>query len=291
MSNNCSTDQKGVATPSALRDILNGWDPKTNYYCITQDDFFESEEMYIRLQGVSNQDNPFNNILHKVSKGRPLGEICFVRQGLRTGADKVTKSHLKNHRFEAGKPGEGIFIISDDELKKMKLDDKEKTIVKKFFKNSDIKRYYTKKESTRNILYIDKNYDENLLRKEYSNIYNHLLKFKKLMEKLRDRNNEKISQWMTLDRPREERIFVVPKIVAPQRSLSNNFGYNETNWYTSADVYFIIEKENAITLKYILSLLNSKLYYIYLYFKGKRKGDYLELYQKPLSEIRHCSKI
>ena len=32
-------------------------------------------------------------------------------------------------------------------------------------------------------------------------------------------------------------------------------------------------------------MLNSKLYYIWLYHKGKRKGETLELYQKPLSEI------
>ena len=32
-------------------------------------------------------------------------------------------------------------------------------------------------------------------------------------------------------------------------------------------------------------MLNSKLYYTWLYHKGKRKGETLELYQKPLSEI------
>jgi len=34
-----------------------------------------------------------------------------------------------------------------------------------------------------------------------------------------------------------------------------------------------------------LALLNSKLYYLWLYYRGKRKGEFLELYQKPLSEI------
>ena len=32
-------------------------------------------------------------------------------------------------------------------------------------------------------------------------------------------------------------------------------------------------------------LLNSKLYYVWLYNRGKRKGENLELCQKPLSEI------
>ena len=38
-------------------------------------------------------------------------------------------------------------------------------------------------------------------------------------------------------------------------------------------------------MKYILALLNSKLYYLWLYYRGKRKGEILELYRKPLAEI------
>jgi adenine-specific DNA-methyltransferase len=34
-----------------------------------------------------------------------------------------------------------------------------------------------------------------------------------------------------------------------------------------------------------LALLNSSLYYLWLYHRGKRKGEALELYQQPLSEI------
>jgi len=38
-------------------------------------------------------------------------------------------------------------------------------------------------------------------------------------------------------------------------------------------------------MKYILALLNSKLYYTWLYYRGKRKGETLELYVTPISEI------
>ena len=34
-----------------------------------------------------------------------------------------------------------------------------------------------------------------------------------------------------------------------------------------------------------MALLNSKLYYLWFYFKGKRKGELLELYYKPLTEV------
>ena len=38
-------------------------------------------------------------------------------------------------------------------------------------------------------------------------------------------------------------------------------------------------------MKYILALLNSKLYYFWLYFRGKRKGEILELIATPLKEV------
>ena len=75
------------------------------------------------------------------------------------------------------------------------------------------------------------------------------------------------------------------KIVAPQRSKTNTFGYNECEWYAASDVFFITEPKTGYSLKYILALLNSELYYIWLYNKGKRKGETLELIAKPLSEI------
>ena len=38
-------------------------------------------------------------------------------------------------------------------------------------------------------------------------------------------------------------------------------------------------------MKCLLALLNSDTYFFWLYYRGKRKGEVLELFQKPLSEI------
>ena len=84
---------------------------------------------------------------------------------------------------------------------------------------------------------------------------------------------------------RDEEYFISPKIVAPQRSPINTFGYNETEWFAASDVHFIISNSPNVKLKYILALLNSKLYFSWLYHRGKRKGETLELVLAPLSEI------
>jgi adenine-specific DNA-methyltransferase len=47
----------------------------------------------------------------------------------------------------------------------------------------------------------------------------------------------------------------------------------------------ITEKNSSLDLLYMLALLNSRLYFQWLYHRGKRKGEMLELFQVPLSEI------
>ena len=110
-------------------------------------------------------------------------------------------------------------------------------------------------------------------------IKKHLSRFESIIKKSSDNAPY-------LHRPKTANDFVSAKIVAPQRSLYNKFGYNKIPWYASADVYFITNRNNFdINLKYILALLNSKIYYFWLYYKGKRKGEMLELLYQPLTEI------
>jgi len=93
--------------------------------------------------------------------------------------------------------------------------------------------------------------------------------------------------WYALHRTRDQRIFLSEeKILVPYRSKANIFGFFTDEVYSSRDVLFITQKnKNQISLKYILGLLNSKLYYLWLYHRGKRKGNTLELVGTPLSEI------
>jgi adenine-specific DNA-methyltransferase len=83
------------------------------------------------------------------------------------------------------------------------------------------------------------------------------------------------------------------KILVPYRSKFNVFGYYDKPVYASRDVFFITDIENQFDIRYLLGILNSKLYYVWFYLKGKRKGETLELYQTPLSEapIKAGSKL
>ena len=95
--------------------------------------------------------------------------------------------------------------------------------------------------------------------------------------------------WYALHRPRDIRIFESnKKIICPYRSKVNYFSIATEPVFSSRDVFFITPKSDDLSLedmKFIVGILNSKTYYYWLFNMGKRKGDILELYYKPLSEI------
>ena len=289
VSTNIITNRKGVADENILQNIFSHQDTETELYLINQNDIFEGVESYIRMSGVSNDKLPITNILGKLKNNPLLGNICNVRQGLRTGIDRVSKSHQKKYNtpYEINS---GVFVLSLNEYNDLcdKFSKEEIEITKILYKNSDIKKYITVHNSEYFIFYTSNINSLNFFRERTPIIYNHLVKYKELIMKIRNSNFEDEESWFKLDRGRVEKMFKEPKIVAPQRSYSNTFGYNDIDWYASSDVYYITSKnetQSNLSLKYILVLLNSRLYYHWLYQKGKRKGEMLELYQKPLSEV------
>ncbi len=204
--------------------------------------------------------------------------ICNLNQGLVTGKDRLITDNSN----------EGVFILYPEEIATLMLDDAEKSYIKPFYKNSDIKQYWIDKKSNTNLLYVNNINDEDEL-KCHNNIYQHLLKYKNVLEK-RSVNGvlksafSKGKWWaLTTDRPNIK--FDGENIVFPQRSRINKFAYSDNEFYSSADIYYMSLNKNDYDLKYILAILNSKLMYYWLYWMGKRKGEALELYLEPLQFV------
>lgn len=125
--------------------------------------------------------------------------------------------------------------------------------------------------------------------KKYSSIYKHLFKYKDILSKrsingVLESAYKKGKWWaLTTDRPNID--FNGEKILCPQRSRINTFGYSDNTWYAASDVFYISLNKKEYSLKYILSVLNSKLIYYWLFYMGKRKGGILELTLEPLQFI------
>lgn len=93
-------------------------------------------------------------------------------------------------------------------------------------------------------------------------------------------------RWYELQWPRSEALFNQPKLIMPQRHLRNVFAYTDKAFFGSADIYYIIhERQDVDSLLYLNGVINSKMYYYWLFYRGKRKGEMLELYSTPIKNL------
>lgn len=221
----------------------------------------------ISTEQVNNSDGTFKFIISDNSitilnamvenKLTTLGKAYTINQGIVSGSDKQFVYHI------------------DEQLA---LPDPVKSYLVPFYKNSDVKHFYTNDETPLSLLYVDR-----------PDVAQELIDWLKPFESKLSKRREVIKNiraWYTLTWPRTQSIFTSEKIVVPQRARTNRFAYSSKPFYASADVYFITSNHNSpYSLKVLTLILNASLYFHWLTHMGKRKGNLLELYATPLKEI------
>ena len=273
-----NVSSKGTLNDS-FYNIVSGLNDEANYNKFKQSDLYDGKENYIRLF-KKEDDSTLSKILNKIANSNPLlGNIADINSGADITISRITKKHLSNFsgNFEYNS---GVFVLSEAEINLINPNNNEKNILKDYIKNSNIFKYGSTLSDDK-LIYLK--WEDNI--ELYPNIKKHLLRFIDILKDQVIRYEENYP-WWALHRPRIQEIFDSPeKIIVPYRAKSNIFGYYNKPLYSSRDVFYITNIKKSFDLKYILAILNSKLYYVWLYNKGKRKGDTLELYYKPLSEI------
>jgi len=265
-----------------LRDILSGIDSETTYS--VHNEIFEGESNYIRITS-SDETKESNDLFEKIrNNSKRLDAILNINSGCDVTISRITDKHLESFPGIKANRGDGVFVLNSQEIKSLQkeLSKYEKSLLKTFIKNSDIGQFEYR-ASENYLLYIQ--WDEN--KKNIPNLISHLSKFKPILQDQVVRYEEPSWPWYTLHRPREQAIFESElKILVPYRCKLNAFAICEEPIYSSRDVFFLTNKiKSKINLYAITAVLNSKLIYYWLFHKGKRKGDTLELYNTPLSEI------
>ncbi|MBN2899165.1 MAG: N-6 DNA methylase [Clostridia bacterium] len=225
-----------------------------------------------------NGDDATYRLLEKIHE-RSTGCLldCFdVKQGIVSGADSVTNQMLAQGLVESvGDIDKGTPIYVFPKNRALPFEGPWRP----FYKNSDIGPYRMAKEAAYWIYYIS----NETMPSEAGIAY--LAHFRGVLSKRREvklgyRN------WYELQWPRTTGLFEQPKLVMPQRHKRNTFAYSEAAIYGSADIYYIIHNtQDKLSLKYLNGVLNSKLYYYWLYHRGKKKGELLELYSTPIKNL------
>lgn len=269
----------GACSLEVLESILAKDKTCVNYKKIKNSEVFEGQEKYIRVSvDGSDEVKPILDTMAEYNKC--MDQYYRINNGVHSQADYLSpkKSKLANDKSKV--EGDGIYVLDETNPTDQKIlaaikKSPEKKYLSPFFKNSDVDFFKTKETTKKWLIYINKKNDDI---DQMPIIKKHLSGFKTIIDEASDNAPY-------LHRPKTKSDFLGKKIVVSQRNKFNKFGLNSVPWFASADVYFITEQENSpYSLEALLCMLNSKAYYVWFYFKGKRKGEALELYKTPLGE-------
>lgn len=249
-------------------------------YLITKKDGEKIEKFKAKINPIELKDkticftnNQIGEILDKIqNKGNYFLKNEDIGNGIDVLQDFVTDKHLKTLREEA-KKGEGIFILNDNEIKKISFNKKEMEKIKPYYLSEQLRKYYGNSKNKYWIIYADLEVRENTI--NFPNIKKHLDRFKKVLTSA--------FKPYGLHRPREQRFFEGEKIFSLRKTKKVSFTYTNFPCYVSRA--FLIIKPEEINLKYLTGLLNSNLVNFWLYYKGKRQGEQLQIDKEPLLTI------
>ncbi len=192
-----------------------------------------------------------------------LGNLYDVSQGVVEATDKISKKMSLNIKDKELKSGDGVFVLSGAELKELNLNEKEKSVIKKYLNTNDIKKYRIN-FNNEYLIYSDKETKSKIADEGYPHIKSHL---------------DKMGQFITssnapygLHRPRDNKYFKEPKLICKGMFLSPEFCFDDEKYYVGFSFSVIIQKNKDYDLKYLLGLLNSSFGRNWFNINGKKRG-------------------
>jgi len=224
------------------------------------------------------------HILEKISSQSNfrLDPSKEVAQGIVPNPDVVGTSNLKKipkHKITKYgiKKGDGVFVVQKGFFKKLNV--YEKKVLKPLLEPGDLIRYFIKKPSSKNIIYITKANDD----KKTPNLLDHLEKFREIMNERRENKNGRLNYYH-LHWPRDEYFFEPgPKILSVRKCIRPTFAYTEESAYVMMSINVI--RSTRLDAKYLTGLLNSRLIAFWLKHKGKMQGTNYQIDKDPLVNL------
>jgi len=212
-------------------------------------------------------------LIDKINSHKPLNSFAKCSYGIITGSDN-------------------LFILEQKEIEEYNI---EKEILLPLIRAENCYRYgYS--DFSKHVIYPYKyEKDETILlsineiQKNYKNLYNYLYKNKDKLTKRKDSRKtfENSESWYSLTRFGQLNIFKKNKIVFPGETKNNKFGIDLNKaGYSGARVFAISIEGNETSIKYLLSILNSKLLEYYLHSKtALKQGGYHSYSSTIINEV------
>ncbi len=197
-----------------------------------------------------------------------IGDIVDIGNGMVSGLDKA-------------------FQVKEE----IKLNEKERKLIIPVLKARNIKRYFPKKFTDYFFIESNKISSEDVLKAEYSQLYDHLQKFRYALEN-RYQYNKIIPYWEWVFTRNYDLMKRAKKLICvPCKDRFDSRGYLRfalcnNGVYTTQDVSVLVKKDWVReSEEYITAFLNSTFIYEWVINKGLVRGGVVEFSERPLSLI------
>ena len=206
-----------------------------------------------------------------------LGDNYDSSIGIQESPDRLTRRMIDEYGHEGYSPGDGVFVLSAEELSQMHLSEIEMNCVKKYLDPMDVGRYNIK-FANKYLVYSDKAIKAKIASGSYAGLKDHLDSMKQFITS----SNGPYG----IHRPREIRFFSSPKIVfkimfkRPEVALDPKGEY-----FLGFSFISIIQKNEHFTLKCLLAILNSSVAQYWFLLHGKQRGIGFDIGVNKLREF------
>jgi hypothetical protein len=261
----------GKVSPELLDQVFAGDETVSTRYFVNQNELIQGSQIHLS----NSSENPIDQMLNRISQDSHRFDSYFrVLSGIESSVDTISQSHINKFALPKELLSNGVFVLTPDEVASLELDEHELEIIKPWFKNSDVSRYWVSSEPEAFLIFADRRTGSLESRPK---LLGHLNRFRELIDSAS-------SNSPYLARPRSTD-YDSAKIVVPYKTPTTRFAIAYGPWYASRDIYYMVAINSVFSYRAAVGILNSKLVLCWLAHRGKRKGGLLELYQEPLAAI------
>lgn len=195
-----------------------------------------------------------------------LGEIADISQGVVEASDRISNRMYSKNPREDMHVGKGIFVLSQDEINELNLNDDEQKLLVPYVDGNEMSRYSLADKANNWLIYSDKEVKELIAN---DSRYEHIKQHLDYMAEYITSSNKPYG----IHRPRQRYYFESPKIIMPSMFAENGFviDYNY-NYYVGMSFQCIVMNNTDYLIEYILAVLNSEVAKEWFYSYGKKRG-------------------
>ena len=215
--------------------------------------------------------------------GSRLSQGFEVRQGIAENPPFVTNTVAKEMN-DLSLAGGGVFVLTEAEVQSLTLSDHERSLLRPYYSLSSFDRFFMTETLGHSLLYLTKQTAPSL--RELPHIENHLQRFRAVLERRREVRRGAIA-WWHLHWPREERLFIEPRILSIQMGAIPRFVYSERPSFVGFSMHVIVHKKSllavseahvsGLTLPALSALLNSSHARVWFENHAKYRGRNLDI--------------